>query len=99
MSPKTYAGIEPIKLIFNGEYMNTTTIDLHEVVARLTSIHKELEIFAGTLVKLAEDCDPSTSGPINLVARRLAAVSVKILDVHNDLSMHLADQKMPRWRR
>lgn len=79
--------------------MNTTTIDLHEVVARLTSIHKELEIFTGTLVKLAEDCDPATSGPINLVARRLEALSGKILDVQNDLSKHLADQRMPRWRR
>lgn len=79
--------------------MNTTTNDLHEVVARLTLIHKELEIFAGTLVKLAEDCDLATSGPINLVARRLEALAEKTLDVHNDLSKYLANQKMPRWRR
>lgn len=80
--------------------MATTTIDPHEMVERLTLIHKELEIFAGSLQKLAKDCDPLTRDPIVLVARRLEALAARTLEVYSGLSEYLDEQEgKQRWRR
>ena len=77
--------------------MTTPAINPHEVVDRLTLIHKELEIFAGSLQKLTKDADPVISAPLNLIARRLEGLAAKTLEVHRGLSEHLAEQES-KWR-
>jgi len=80
--------------------MTTPAIDPHEAVERLTLIHKELEIFAGSLKKLTKDADPVISAPLNLIVRRLEGLAAKTLEVHRGLGEHLAEQEWKRrWRR
>jgi len=80
--------------------MTTPSIDPHEAVERLTLIHKELEIFAGSLKKLTKDADPVISAPLNIIARRLEGLAARTLAVCSGLSEYVTEQERERrWRR